>query len=212
MKAWLEAWQEWTLGLLNWIETLGATGWFLFWLFFVLSCVLWLPGSLWTIAAGAIYGLVGGTLLILICSMSGSVATLWMGRYVVRPWVEKKWGKDPRFRSLLHGVEREGVRIVFLARLSPVLPSSLMNYGLGITHLRTVPFALASGLGALPSIVVYVYFGSIMGDLLSLDFTQVHESSALFWLNGLGLVAAGYITWRITQVARAALKAKLPSS
>jgi uncharacterized membrane protein YdjX (TVP38/TMEM64 family) len=206
MAIWFERWREWTLNVLTWIEGMGAVGWLLFWLFFVLSCVLWLPGSLWTVAAGAIYGVFGGTLLILICSMSGSVATLWMGRYVVRPWVEKKWGKDPRFQALLRGVEQEGVRIVFFARLSPVLPSSLMNYGLGITQLQTLPFALASGLGALPSIVVYVYFGSLMGELLSLDLTQVRESSAMLWLNGLGFFAAIVVTWRLAQIARAALK------
>jgi uncharacterized membrane protein YdjX (TVP38/TMEM64 family) len=209
MAIWFEKWREWMTALLMWIEGMGAMGWVLFWFFFVLCCVLWLPGSLWTIAAGAIYGLPGGVCLVLISSMSGAVATLWMGRYVLRPWVQSLCGSNATFQALLRGIEKEGVKIIFLARLSPVLPSSVMNYGLGLTGLRTLPFALASGLGALPSIIVYVYFGSLMGDWLHLDLAQLKESATMLWLNGLGLVAAILVTWKLTQIARAALKEKI---
>ncbi|MCS7062878.1 MAG: TVP38/TMEM64 family protein [Methylacidiphilales bacterium] len=209
MGIWIERWREWTLELLVWIEGMGWVGWLVFWVLFVVSCILWLPGSLWTVAAGAIYGVVGGVALILICSVSGSIATLWMGRYGVRPWVERMCGRDVRFQGLIEGIEREGVWIVFLARLSPILPSSVMNYGLGLTKLKVLPFAIASGLGALPSIVVYVYLGSVMGELLNVNLSQGKGGAAVGWLHGVGLLAAMVVTWRIAHIARDALKMRV---
>lgn len=190
----------------EWVDGLGIWGPLAFIGGYVAATVAFIPGSLLTLAAGAIFGLGKGTLYVFVGAASGSALAFLVSRYVARGAVEKRLEGAPRFAVIDRAVAREGLKIVFLLRLSPVFPYNLLNYALGLTKVRFRDFVAAS-IGMLPGTFLYVYYGKALGSLAAVAGGAEVERGAGYWLVlGLGLVATLVVTTLVTRIAGRALQ------
>ena len=182
------------------LESLGPWGPVIFVLLYVAAAVLFVPGSVLTLGAGALFGVWLGSVLVSIGATLGATAAFLVGRYLARDWVAKKIGGNTAFAALDRAVASEGWKIVGLTRLSPAFPFTLLNYALGLTRVSLRDYMLASWFGMMPGTVMYVYLGS-----LARAAGERHRSLAEWSLSGVGLVATIVVTIFVTRLARAAL-------
>ena len=153
---------------LDWVAGLGPTGVIAFVVIYILACVFMLPGSVLTLGAGAVFGVVKGSVIVSVASTLGATAAFLVGRYLARDRVAKLIEGNERFRAIDEAVGREGWKIVGLTRLSPVFPFNLLNYAYGITKVSLRDYFLASWVGMVPGTLMYVYLGSLAGSLATL--------------------------------------------
>jgi uncharacterized membrane protein YdjX (TVP38/TMEM64 family) len=201
--------QDLLRSLLAWVDGLGAVGAAVFALVYVLACVFFIPGSLLTLGAGFLYGVVKGTALISVASTLGATAAFLVGRYLARDWVARKISGNPRFQAIDDAVGREGWKIVGLTRLSPVFPFNLLNYAYGLTQVSLRDYFFASWIGMFPGTVMYVYLGSLAGSLAALGTPGGQRTPAQWALYAVGLLATAAVTVYVTRLARAALAKKV---
>jgi uncharacterized membrane protein YdjX (TVP38/TMEM64 family) len=202
----------WLHEVVHWMEAIQAAGW-LGWLLFIglyaAACLLFVPASILTLGAGAVYGFWGGTLLVLVGNGFGSLFSLLITRYLLRDWAKKYFARHDKLRAVEDAVQHDGWRIVCLARLSPVMPYSLINYSLGLTRISAVKFLLATEVGAIPSTCVYVYLGTLVGNLTKLG-PDLRQHRPLEWIfQGVGLVLTVALTIYVTHVASQSLKKRI---
>lgn len=191
----------------EWVEGLGPLGPMAFILGYALAVVAFIPGSLLTLAAGAIFGVAEGTLYVIVAATLGATLAFLIARHGARAAIERRIEGDGRFAAIDRAVGAEGLKIVFLLRLSPVFPFNLLNYSLGLTQVRLIDYFVAS-LGMLPGTVLYVYTGKVAGDVAAIAGGQSGEKGVGDWLVlVLGLVATAIVTVYVTRIARRALAA-----
>jgi uncharacterized membrane protein YdjX (TVP38/TMEM64 family) len=190
----------------TWVNELGAWGPVAFIAGYAVSVVLLVPAVLLTLAGGAVFGLVRGTVYVFVAAVVGSIAAFLIARYVARDMVEKRLGANPRVAAIDRAVAAQGLRIVFLLRLSPVFPFVLLNYALGLTRVRLSDYALAS-FGMIPGTILYVYYGKLAGDVAALGsgLAPAH-GTAYYVLTAVGLVATAGATTLVTRIARRAVR------
>ena len=190
-----------------------VTGALVFMVLYTTTTVFLVPGSILTLAAGAIFGVVKGTIFVSLGSTVGATVAFFVGRYFARDWVSTKIAGRPRFAAIDDAIGREGWKIVGLLRLSPVVPFSVSNYFYGITKVRPLGYVLASWIGMLPGTLMYVYIGSLAGTLAAIGAGTGTGFTTLQWVfYGVGLVATIAVTILITRVARRAVDRALNES
>lgn len=190
----------------GWVDGLGVWGPVAFVAGYALAVVAFVPGSLLTLAAGAIFGVVKGTAFVLIAATLGASAAFLVSRYLARGFVERRLEGNERFAAIDRAIGSEGRKIVFLLRLSPVFPFNLLNYALGLTRVRFADYLVAS-IGMLPGTLLYVYYGKVAGDVARLaGGAPVERGAAYYGVLGLGLLATIVVTTLVTRTARRALK------
>lgn len=183
----------------------GPWGPLAFVLGYALAAVAFVPGSLLTLAAGAIFGLVTGVVVVLLGATLGASTAFLVARYAARRPIERALAGNERFAAIDRAIGREGRRIVFLLRLSPVFPFNLLNYGLGLTQVRFVDYLVAS-VGMLPGSLLYVYYGKVAGDVAALAGGVASEKGAAHYVVlALGLLATLAVTLLVTRIAKRAL-------
>jgi uncharacterized membrane protein YdjX (TVP38/TMEM64 family) len=189
----------------RWIEGLGPAAPAAFVVAYAIAAIALLPGSVLTLAGGAIFGLARGTLLVFAGATLGACGAFLIARYLARSVVERRLGASPRFAAIDRAIAREGRKIVFLLRLSPAFPFSLLNYALGLTRVRFVDYLVAS-LGMLPATLLYVYYGKVLGDVAKIAAGASAPRDASYWaVLGLGLAATLAVTIDVNRTARRAL-------
>lgn len=191
------------------IQDLGAWGAALFALLYTLAAVLLLPAVILTLGAGAVFGLIKGFILVSCSATLAATAAFFVGRYLARGWVVKQIEAYPRFKAIDEAVAREGWKIVGLTRLSPAFPFNLLNYVFGVTRVSPRDYILASWLGMMPGTLMYVYIGSLAGNLATLGAGQQARSPAEWALFIVGLLATVTVTVYVTRLARTALKQRV---
>lgn len=192
---------------LVWVKDLGAIGVLAYILIYNLATVLFIPGSLLTLGGGAIYGVVWGSLYVFIAATLGATLAFLIGRYVAQDWVSKKIKGNVTFNAIASAVAQDGFKVVLLTRLSPIFPFNLLNYAFGVTQVSLKDYILGS-VGMLPGTILYVYLGSLAGDLTSIAAKQTlsSEAQAAQWvIRIIGLVATIAVTLYITRIAKKAL-------
>ena len=189
----------------EYINSLGAIGALVFVLGYVLACIAFVPASILTLAAGAIFGLAKGIALVFVAAMLGATAAFLIARYVARGAIEKRVTGNAKFAALDAAIGAQGRRIVFLLRLSPVFPFSLLNYALGLTRVTFADYIIGS-IGMLPGTVLYVYYGRLVGDVAALaGGVKAPKDAGYYAVLILGLVATVVVTTIVTRTARTAL-------
>ena len=189
----------------EWVDGLGFWGPAVFVAGYAAATVAFVPGSLLTMAAGAIFGLAKGTLLVFLGATLGSTLAFLVARYLARDAIERRLADRPRFGAIDKAVGGQGLKIVFLLRLSPVFPYNLLNFGLGLTRVRLLDYVLAC-FGMIPGTFLYVYYGKALGSLAAVAGGAAPERGTGDWvLLGVGLVATVVVTAFVTRIARRAL-------
>ena len=189
-----------------WVNGLGVWGPLVFVLGYAVAVVAFVPGSVLTLAAGAIFGLAKGTVYVFVAAVLGSAAAFLVARHLARAAVERRIARNPRFAAIDRAVAAEGRKIVFLLRLSPVFPFTLLNYVLGLTRVRFADYVVASP-GMIPGTLLYVYYGKLAGDVATLAAGAPAPRGAGHWtVLALGLAATVAVTTVVTRAAGRALR------
>ncbi|CAN5193570.1 hypothetical protein BH20GEM2_BH20GEM2_19780 [soil metagenome] len=190
----------------RWVDGLGAWGPVVFVVGYALATVFFIPGALMTLAAGAIFGLVEGTLYTIVAATLGACAAFLVSRYLARDSVERRLAVDERFEKVDKAIRGEGLKVIFLLRLSPIFPFVFLNYALGLTAVRFRDYAFAC-LGMLPGTLLYVYYGKAAGEAAALaGGADVERGTEYYVFLGVGLLATVIATWIVTRTARRALE------
>lgn len=198
--------------LLEWVSALGPWAPVAFIGIYIVAAVLFVPGSILTLGAGVVFGVVWGTGIASLAATAGACAAFLVGRRLARGWVTRKIERHPRFRAIDEAVGTQGWKIVLLARLSPVIPYNLLNYALGLTRVKFVPYALASWIGMLPGTLMYVYVGSAVGELAKLGAGDRGRSPLEWSIFAAGLAATVVVAVYVTRLGRRALGRALEPS
>jgi uncharacterized membrane protein YdjX (TVP38/TMEM64 family) len=196
--------KEWIRDFISWVQQLGPAGVIVFILAYALATVLFLPGWIFTVSAGLIYGIVGGTLVALAGAIIGATLAFLVARYLLRQNIEEITKKNPRFAAIDQAIGRQGWKIVGLLRLSPLIPFNLSNYFYGITSIRFVEYVVVSAVGMIPGTLLYAYLGAIGQATVAGGAAQ--HSKWQYVLLGIGLIATIAVTILVSRIARKALK------
>lgn len=189
----------------QWVEGLGLLGPVVFILGYATAVVAFIPGSVLTLASGAIFGLAEGTIYVFIAAVLGSTVAFLIARHGARASIERRIEGDVRFAAIDRAIGEQGRKIVVLLRLSPVFPFNLLNYALGLTKVRLGDYLVAS-FGMLPGSVLYVYTGKVAGDVAAVVGGAGSERGTADWaVLVLGLLATAVVTVFVTRIARRAL-------
>jgi len=193
---------------LDWIGKLGSWGPVIFVGLYVVATVLFIPGSVLTLGAGAVFGVALGSFSVSISATLGATAAFLVGRYLARDVIARKIQKNEKFATIDQAVADEGWKIVLLTRLSPVFPFTLLNYAFGLTRVKLSHYVLASWIGMLPGTVMYVYLGSLV------NFGAGHRrrTTGEWVLYGVGLLATVTVAVFVTRLASKALAKKIASN
>ena len=190
---------------LDWLGRLGPWGAILFIAIYVVATVLFIPGSVLTLGAGAVFGVVWGSIYVSIAATLGATAAFLVGRYFARDAIARKIAGNARFAAIDQAVAQEGWKIVGLTRLSPVFPFTLLNYAFGLTRVKLGHYVLASWIGMMPGTVMYVYLGS----LAKAASGRRTRTTGEWVLYGVGLLATLVVTLIVTRIAKKALAEKI---
>jgi len=196
--------QELLKQAIDWVGKLGPWGPLIFIGIYIVATVLFIPASVLTLGAGAVFGVLWGSVYVSIASTLAATCAFLVGRYLARDLIARKVAGNERFAAIDKAVANDGWKIVGLTRLSPVFPFALLNYAFGLTQVKLRDFILASWIGMMPGTVMYVYLGS-----LAQAATGERERSTGEWvLYGVGLLATVVVTVLVTRIAKKALAKK----
>lgn len=191
---WIEAFQAWVKGL-------GPVGYLVYILAYVVFCVMFIPASPLTFGAGAIFGFVEGTIVVIVGATLGATASFLLGRTIMRRKIEAMAANNPKFRALDRAIAREGGKIVFLVRLAPVFPFAYINFAFGLTGVRPLPYIVATFFGIIPVTLAFVY----IADAATRTATGAMDTTRLI-INIAGVVIAVAVTAFVTRLALRAVR------
>jgi len=157
-----------------WVNDAGVAGPIVFMLIYIIGAVVFLPGSVLTLAGGALFGPVLGTFYNLTAATIGAIISFIAARYLAHDWVEKKTGG--KLKALKQGVESEGWKFVAFVRLVPLFPFNLLNYALGLTKIKLSHYSLATYICMLPGAIAYTYIGYVGREALAGDEAVIQKA------------------------------------
>ena len=194
----------------TWMKGSGQAAPLIFVGLYAAGTVLFVPGSVMTIAAGILFGFWAIPVVSAGATLGAALAFL-VARYLARERVAKLIAANEKFRAVDKAVGERGGKLIGLLRLSPVIPFNLSNYFFGLTNVGFWPYVFASWLGMLPGCCLYVYLGA--AGKAGLDGQHRPHSTAEYVFLGTGLVATVVVMIIITRVARRALaNAEVPKA
>jgi uncharacterized membrane protein YdjX (TVP38/TMEM64 family) len=198
--------QEFLQNALQWINSLGAIGGIVFIGIYIIATLAFLPAALLTLGAGVIFGVTWGSIYVFIGATLGAIAAFLVGRYLAQGWVKEKISSYKKFAIIDKAVSKEGLKIVLLVRLSPLFPFNLLNYAFGITSVSFQDYLIGS-VGMIPGTIMYVYFGSLVGDIALIGSKNQPGNIILHWvIQIMGLIATIAVTVYVTKIAKKALE------
>ena len=158
---------------------------------YAIGTALFLPGSIMTLAGGAMFGPVWGVLYSLTGATIGAIIAFLISRYLAADWVEQK--ASSRVRRLKSGVEAEGWRFIAFVRLVPLLPFNILNYALGLTHIRISHYIFATFFAMAPGAVAYTYIGFAGRELIAGGEGLIQKGLLAIGLLALAVFLPGFI-------------------
>jgi uncharacterized membrane protein YdjX (TVP38/TMEM64 family) len=159
-----------------WVAGLGIWAPIGFVLLYGIATVAMVPGSIFDLAGGALFGPYFGSLIDLAGGTLGAALSFLVARYVAQEWVQVRSG--PRLQAVMRSVDADGWQLVAFVRLVPIFPYSVMNYLLGLTRIPFHHYLVATVVFMAPSTVVYTYVGhasraAIAGDTDNLYYALI---------------------------------------
>lgn len=188
----------WIEGLRTYARDAGVVGYLVFGAVYALACLVPSPApTILTGVAGATFGVVRGTIVVVIGATIGAAIAFALARTAMRSRIEQRVHRSPRFAALDRAIARGGAKIVFLTRLSPIFPFTWINYAYGVTRVRAVAYIVATLLGIIPGTVAFVYIGAAAATAASGTSSTV--KIALQVVGAIATVAVAVIIARIAK-------------
>jgi uncharacterized membrane protein YdjX (TVP38/TMEM64 family) len=202
--------QQWLRNFNDWVGQMGVAGIFIFIGVYAIATVLLAPGAILTIGAGFAFGLWKGFLAALAGATLGASLAFLVARFIARDKVEAIAKGNEKFRNIDNAIGKQGAKLVFLLRLSPVIPFNLSNYFYGLTGVKFWPYVLASWIGMMPGTFLYVYIGTAGKAAVSAAAggDAVKHGWQYWTFMSVGLTATVIVTIWVTKIARDALKSQ----
>jgi len=195
----MEAMQGWIGGLGIWGPVVLAVA-------YVVATVLFVPGTILTLAAGALFGLVVGTITVSIASTLGAAIAFLIARYLARDKVAAMAGRHRKFGAIDRAIDEGGWKIVAMLRLSPAIPFNLQNYLYGLTPVRFWTCVVTSWLAMLPGTFLYVYLGHVTAAAVG---AKRERTLAEWVMLAVGLLSTVAVTVYVTWLARRKLQEQM---
>lgn len=186
---------------LEWIRDLGPWAPLAFLAIYIVAVLLSLPASIFTLGGGFVFGMWWGSVYVIVAATMAANLAFLTGRHFARDWMARKVASLPKFKAIDDAVAREGWKIVALVRLAPVFPFSLMSYAFGLTRVPLWEYFLAN-FTMLPSTLMYVYFGTLLGDLTE----KIERPTWIKWTVAAVTIA---VLLYVTRFAKRALSQKV---
>jgi uncharacterized membrane protein YdjX (TVP38/TMEM64 family) len=197
---------DWLKSFNDWVGHLGPLGFVAFVAIYALATVLFVPGWPLTVGAGFTFGLVLGTVAVSLGSTIGAALAFLIARSIARKNVEAMTKKNEKFQAIDRAIGEQGWKLIFLLRLSPVIPFNVSNYVYGITAVKFWPYVLASWIGMLPGTLLYVYLGIIGKAGVEAASGGGRRSDWQWVALGVGLLATIIVTFWVPRIASDALR------
>src|SRR5213594_4638943 len=200
--------REWLTDFNTWVGQMGIAGICIFIAVYAVATVLLAPGSILTIGAGFAFGLWKGFLAVSAGATLGASLAFLVARFIAREKIEAITRRNETFRKIDNAIGKRGAKLIFLLRLSPVIPFNLSNYFYGLTAVRFWPYVLASWIGMMPGTFLDVYIGAAGKAAVSAvaDGEAMKHGWQYWTFMSVGLVATIIVTIWVTKIARNALK------
>jgi len=151
---------EWLESFKAWVQGQGALGYVLYALVYMVCCVLLVPALALTLGAGAIFGVVAGSMVNVVGATLGATLAFLLARGALRHRIERMTSGHVKFRALDKAITREGTKIMWLVRLSGFPSFTWVNYAFGLTGIRLAPFVLTTFFGIIPGTLAFTYAGA----------------------------------------------------
>jgi len=199
--------QHWLRSFNDWVGQTGLAGIFIFIAVYAAATVFLAPGAILSIGAGFAFGLWKGFLAVSAAATLGASLAFLVARFVARDKIEAMARRNPKFRRIDNAIGKQGAKLIFLFRLSPVIAFNLSNYFYGLTAVKFWPYVLASWIGMMPGTFLYVYIGTVgKAAVLAAGGEAVKQGWQYWTFISVGLVATIVVTIWVTTIARDALK------
>jgi uncharacterized membrane protein YdjX (TVP38/TMEM64 family) len=198
---------EWIAAVVSHLSTLGPWGPVLFIGLYIVASLTMAPAFVLTFAAGAVWGLWRGSIFVYIGAVLGASAVYFLAGKLLRSRVIGWLDREPRVAAVRRAVLEQGVWMMFLLRLSPIIPFVQLNYALVLSGVRYRDYLIAT-VGMWPTIVLYVYYGKVAGDVAALAAGVAPKRGVEYYvLLAVGLIATVVATTMLTRAAKKAMTA-----
>lgn len=197
--------------IFKWLDDLGPLGPILFILIDTAIVVFILPGVIFTFGAGFLFGVIKGSLYIIIATTLGGMIAFTVSRYLFSARLAGFLLGHPKLESINSEFRCRGWKIVLLTRLVPFFPFKLSNYFFGLTQFTMKDFVIGTFFGIIPITVTNVYLGSLAADLTTLMSGNTVRSPAAWIVYGFGLIATIFAVVYFSRLANKGLEAYLGS-
>jgi uncharacterized membrane protein YdjX (TVP38/TMEM64 family) len=200
--------RHWLRDFNDWVGQMGVAGIFIFIGVYAVATVLLAPGAILTIGAGFAFGLWKGFAAVSAGATLGASLAFLVARFIARDKIEVIARRNHKFRKIDKAIGRQGPKLIFLLRLSPVIPFNLSNYLYGLTSVKFWPYVLASWIGMMPGTFLYVYIGTAANAAVSAGASgKAMKHGWQYWtFLSVGLTATIVVTIWVTKIARDALR------
>ncbi len=186
-------------------RALGIYGIMIFIVVYALLCIALAPGSIITMAVGAVYGFGIGYVVVTLGSLLAATLSFLIGKFLFHNAISNWLIKYPRIKLIQNAISKKGLIIVFLMRLSPLFPFAISNYAFSLTDISFKNYFFISWVGMIPGTVLYVYLGVLSTSLIQTDVALQGKTALMV----AGLCATVLLSWFIAKIARSALYSQL---
>jgi uncharacterized membrane protein YdjX (TVP38/TMEM64 family) len=197
--------QQQALLLLQWLDTMGIWALSLFTLIMALVVILLLPGVMFTVGAGFVFGVVEGSICVVLGTTLGSTIAFLLARYLLGSSARQYVLSHTKLKLFSEELTPHGWKIVMLSRLVPFFPFKLSNYFFGLTPFSLRGFVGGTMIGIIPFSVHNVYLGSIASDITTLGVRPLDRTPIEWALYIVGFLAVLSIALYLNRLARRAL-------
>jgi len=190
------------------LDRAGPYGIVIFVVLYIIDAVLLGPAWLFALVAGLAFGLVKGGLIVWISATLGAAAAFLVARYFARHRIEKFVRKNEKYEAVDRAIKKHGWKVVLLLRISPILPYTLSSYIYGLTAVDFWHYIVASAIGMVPMVAVYVSIGAAGRQAALAAAGRGHHQSTAEWIVlGVGLVVTVAAAFIIARAAKRELVA-----
>lgn len=171
-----------------------------------IATVALFPGWISMMLGGLLFGLLPGLPFALIGITAGAFGAFLAGRALGRSWVEQRMGDNLKLQALDEAVNARSFYIVFLTRFAIVLPFNVLNYAFGLTRVTAATYVVATALGMLPAVLLYVYLGTLADDFGAILAGDVRPADGAYWIAAIAIPAIVAVIWIVQRTAKRALR------